>query len=137
MKTYNISRAIHSTEYYNKVEAKTLEEAIEKVRNNLLPDYEQIDDAETPVENVSSTADDVVNNALRKVQELNEAMDKVWHAIGDCGEVPSNTEENLEFLEDQLQDLGKSVGGFSELVFQLDEFGKEGSNLNARLANQD
>ena len=43
------------TEYYNKVEAKTLEEAIEKVRNNLLPDYEQIDDAETPVENVSST----------------------------------------------------------------------------------
>ena len=52
MNKYDISRVVHSTEYYNQVEAKTLEEAIEKVRNNLLPDYEQIDDAETPVENV-------------------------------------------------------------------------------------
>lgn len=137
MNKYNISRAVHLTEYYNQVEAKTLEEAIEKVRNDLLPDYEQIDDVATPVENVSSTADDVVNNALRKVKELDEAMDKVWNAIGDCGEVPSNTEESLEFLEDQLQDLGKSVGGIKELVFQLDEFGQEGSNLSARLANQD
>ena len=58
MNKYDISRVVHSTEYYNQVEAKTLEEAIEKVRNNLLPAYEQIDDAETPVENVSSTADD-------------------------------------------------------------------------------
>ena len=52
MNKYDILRVVHSTEYYNQVEAKTLEEAIEKVRNNLLPDYEQIDDAETPVENV-------------------------------------------------------------------------------------
>lgn len=137
MNKYNISRAIHLTEYYNQVEAKTLEEAIEKVRNDLLPDYEQIDDAETPVENISSAQTDIVNNALRKVQELDEAMSLVWDAIGDCGKVPSNTEETLEFLEDQLQDLGKSVGGIKELVFQLDEFGKEGSNLSARLANQD
>tara|TARA_R100000773_G_C4209428_1_gene109360 strand:+ start:618 stop:1031 length:414 start_codon:yes stop_codon:yes gene_type:complete len=137
MNKYDITRAIHSTEYYNQVEAKTLEEAIEKVRNDLLPDYEQIDDAATPVENVSSTETDIVNNALRKVQELDEAMGKVWHVIGDFGEVPSNTEETLEFLQDQLQDLGKSVGGIKELVFQLNEFGKEGSNLSARLANQD
>ena len=89
------------------------------------------------VENVSSTKTDIVNNALRKVQELDEAMSLVWDAIGDFGEVPSNTEETLEFLQDQLQDLGKSVGGFVELVFQLDEFGKEGSSLSARLANQD
>tara|TARA_R100000654_G_scaffold69140_1_gene98533 strand:- start:422 stop:829 length:408 start_codon:yes stop_codon:yes gene_type:complete len=135
MNKYDISQVVHYTEYYNQVEAKTLEEAIERVRNDLLPDYEQIDDKEAPVENVSSNA--IVDNALRKVKELDEAMSLVWDAIGDCGEVPSNTEENLEFLEDQLQDLGKSVGGFSELVFQLDEFGKEGSNLSARLANQD
>ena len=134
MNKYNISRAIHSTEYYNQVEAKTLEEAIEKVRNDLLPDYEQIDDAETPVENVSSTKTDIVNNALRKVKELDEAMNLVWDAIGDFGEVPSNTEETLEFLQDQLKDLGKSVGGFAELVFHLHELGKEGSNLSARLA---
>ena len=134
MNKYDISQAVHCTEYYNQVEAKTLEEAIERVRNDLLPDYEQIDDKEAPVENVSSNA--IVDNALRKVKELDEAMSLVWDAIGDCGEVPSSTEENLEFLEDQLQDLGKSVGGFSELVFQLDEFGKEGSNLSARLANQ-
>ena len=137
MNKYDISRAVHSTEYYNQVEAKTLEEAIEKVRNDLLPNYEQIDDAEAPVENVSSTETDIVSNALRKVQELDEAMRLVWDAIGDCGEVPSNTEENLEFLEDKLQDLGKSVGGFSEVFTALAEFGKEGSNLSARLANQD
>ena len=112
-------------------------EAIERVRNDLLPDYEQIDDAEAPVENVSSTKTDIVNNALRKVQELNEAMSLVWDAIGDCGELPSKTEERLRLLEDNLKDLGKSVGGFSELVFQLNEFGKEGSTLGARLAYQD
>ena len=72
MNKYDISRAVHSTEYYNQVEAKTFEEAIEKVRNDLLPDYEQIDDAEAPVENVSSTETDIVSNALRKVQELDD-----------------------------------------------------------------
>ena len=62
MNKYDISRAVHSTEYYNQVEAKTFEEAIEKVRNDLLPDYEQIDDVATPVENVSSTETDIVNS---------------------------------------------------------------------------
>ena len=80
---------------------------------------------------------DIVNNALRKVQELDKAMSLFWDAIGDCGKVPSNTEEHLRLLEDNLKDFGKSVGGIKELVFQLDEFGKEGSNLSARLANQD
>ena len=135
MNTYNISRAVHYTEYYKNVEAETLEEAIEKVRDDLLPDYEEMDDAEAPIQDISSN--EIINNALRKVQELDKAMDKVWKVIGDRGIVPINTEENLRFLEDQLQDFGKSVGGFSELVFQLDEFGQEGSNLSARLANQD
>ncbi len=49
MNKYDISQVVHYTEYYNQVEAKTLEEAIDKVRNDLLPDYEQIDDAEAPV----------------------------------------------------------------------------------------
>jgi len=50
MSKFNLTREVTYIEYYKDVEADTLEEAKDKVRNNLVFDYEDLVEAKSPME---------------------------------------------------------------------------------------
>jgi len=48
MARFNLTRKVTYIEYYTGVKAETFEEAVEKVRDDLIYDYQELEDAEAP-----------------------------------------------------------------------------------------